>query len=101
MKLWDDFKGESVAVSTENRETPASTLLPPLLLRPMTELIGEEMVSDMDELKGESLSISMETPAPTLLPPLLLRPTLELTREEKVSDHSLNLQILKMYLSIR
>jgi hypothetical protein len=94
MKLWDDFKGESVAVSTENRETPA-------LLRPTPELTGEETVTDMDEFKGESVSISKETPAPTLLPPLLLRPTPELTREEKVSDHSLNLQMLKMYLSIR
>jgi WD40 repeat protein len=46
MKLWDDFEGESVAVSTENEETPAPTLLPPLLLRPTSELTREEKVSD-------------------------------------------------------
>ena len=78
-----------------------SDVVPPLLLRPTPELTGGEKVSDMDEFKGESVSISKETPAPTLLPPLLLRPTPELTREEKVSDHSLKLQMLNFYLSIR
>ena len=74
-----------------------SDVVPPLLLRPTPELTGGEKVSDMDEFKGESVSISKETPAPTLL----LRPTPELTREEKVSDHSLKLQMLNFYLSIR
>jgi WD40 repeat protein len=72
MKLWDDFEGESVAVSTENEETPAPTRLLPLLLRPTPELTREE-----GKVSDHSLNLQM----------LKMYP-----------EHSLNLQMLQSNL---